>query len=151
MPSKKQKTRLAGNQARQTGRIGAVATKSTEQQSTDYLSPSFRFTHADQNKYCLNEWTPQELDSLVSTWQKMERMTWAQIRTSGGHHGSGGGIGWTPIDRSSLPALPDSVPEDVEIHEVRVTQRMRLFGYRGGTDAIFYVVWFDREHKVCPV
>jgi len=59
VPSKKQKTRLAGNQARQTGRIGAVATKSTEQQSTDYLSPSFRFTHADQNKYCLNEWTPQ--------------------------------------------------------------------------------------------
>ncbi len=114
--------------------------------STDHERPSFRFGHADPHRYRLRDWTGPEIDQLLQTLVKMERLTWREIKTTGGQGKSSGGLGCKPIERRSLPTLPEGVPPDVQIHEVRVSERMHLFGYR--VDAIFHVVWFDREHAV---
>jgi len=114
--------------------------------STDHENPSFRFGHADENRYRLRDWSGPEIDQLLQTLRRMERLTWREIKTTGGQGRSSGGLGYKPIERRSLPSLPDGMPPDVQIHEVRVSERMRLFGYR--VDAIFHLVWFDREHAV---
>ncbi len=115
-------------------------------QSTDHEHPSFRLGQADPNKYRLRDWTGPEVDQLLETLGRMERLTWREIKTTGGQGKSSGGLGYKPIERRSLLALSDGVPPDAQIHEVRVGERMRLFGYR--VDAVFYLVWFDREHAV---
>lgn len=114
--------------------------------STDDERPSFRFGHSDPSKYCLHEWQASEIKALVETFKRLEQRTWRQIKATGGQGDASGGLGYKPIDRKMLPALPADVPPDATISEIRVTQKMRLFGHR--SEAMFYLVWFDREHGI---
>ncbi|MBA1335913.1 MAG: hypothetical protein HPY66_1731 [Firmicutes bacterium] len=35
------------------------------------------------------------------------------------------------------------------MEEIKVDDRRRIIGYRGGR--IFHLIWFDRDHEVCPM
>lgn len=114
--------------------------------NTDDEHPSFRFGHADHNKNCLHEWQANEIKALMETFKRLEQRTWRQIKATGGQGEASGGLSYKPIDRKKLPAAPADVPPDATISEIRVSQKMRLFGHRSG--AMYYLVWFDREHSL---
>jgi len=106
--------------------------------------PSFRFAGADPNKFCLHEWGTTEIERFVRSLAKIERFTWQQIIASGGQGYSSGGPGYKPIPSYELPTLPQQVPLDVVVPEMRVDKTKRILGYRDG--AIFHLIWFDRTH-----
>lgn len=116
--------------------------------STDDRHPAFRFKHADENKYCLRDWKAPELDDLVRAFKKIEGYTWGQIKGHGGKLGNKVGTGFGVIDKN-LPTLPDGVPPDAVISEMRVDGTKRIFGYR--VDEFYYLIWFDRNHEVCKM
>lgn len=130
------------------GKISDKATENADQGgSTDHLSPSFRFTHADENRWLLSDWESHEIDDLIRALKKIERHTWAQLKTQGSKQRGGSvGCGYKIIEK--YPSLPDSVSEDVTFSEMRVCQKKRIFGFRIGS--LYYIVWFDRGHDVFP-
>jgi len=106
--------------------------------------PVFSFLHCDPLKYTVREWNLSELRELFRFFGKVENQTWTQIMLSG----RSGGLGYTPVSRKSLPALPNKIPEDATIFELRVCEKKRVFAHRFGD--ICHLIWFDREHRVCP-
>ncbi|MGK7927025.1 MAG: MAG6450 family protein [Spirulina sp.] len=109
--------------------------------------PCFRFTHADKNRWQLSSWTPSEIDDLIKGLKKIERYTWRQIRRHGSKQpGRSVGTGYKLI--SNHPNLSEDIPEDVKLSEMRIDKTKRIFGFR--VEAIYYIVWFDRDHSVCP-
>ena len=131
--------KIIKNQVPQTGKINPKAfTIEAEESKAGY--PVFSFAHVCHNHCLLSEWKGKELIELLSTFKTMESVPWHEIRR---HKG----LNYKPIDGYSKP-LPDFVSPDVTLHEVKVCKRKRFFGYRAGD--VFRVIWFDREHEVCP-
>jgi len=132
-----------------TGRHISSDAVSAAQRTPDKENPSFRFGYADLQNYCLHHANTEQIEALVKALAKMERYTWEQVRTSGGQGQHVGGLGYKPVEPTKrMPRFPSDLPEDATIHEIRVTQRMRLFGYR--EDTIFYIIWFDPDHAIFP-
>ncbi|MBR8834349.1 MAG: hypothetical protein DSM106950_10020 [Stigonema ocellatum SAG 48.90 = DSM 106950] len=115
--------------------------------TTDHLRPSFRFTYADENRWHLSEWNADEIKDLIRDLKKIEKYTWLQIKEQGSkQRGSSVGCGFKIIQNH--PNLPNNVSEDVTISEMRIGQKKRIFGFR--LESHYYIVWFDRDHSVCP-
>lgn len=128
-------------------RIPKQATQLTPSASTDDEYPSFRFTYADQNRWRLSDWTSQEIKDVIEGLKKIEKYTWGQIKGHGSKTaGESVGTGHKPIDKH--PKLPENVPEDVRLSEMRIDQKKRIFGFR--YQSIYYIIWFDRNHEICP-
>jgi hypothetical protein len=105
--------------------------------------PNISFSHLCESKGQLQDLSKQDLKQLSNFLRRISSMTWAQIRSSDG-------VKMKKIPRHSLSyALPQTVSEDEDIFEMRVSQEHRIWGFpNNGT---FYVVWFDPTHAVCPV
>jgi len=129
-----------GKEFNKLGKRGNRQTIKPEIRSTDNETPTFSFKHVCNNHCQLLEWQKQELSQLVNTFKIMESLMWKEVRK---HQG----LNLHPISRPVYP-LPTSVPEDAILEEVKVDEEERIFGYRGGR--VFYLIWFDRAHEVCP-
>ncbi|HBE17363.1 MAG TPA: hypothetical protein DEG17_00745 [Cyanobacteria bacterium UBA11149] len=128
-------------------RISDKATQIPLQISTDEEHPSFRFTHTDKNRWLLSDWTSSEINDLLAGLKKIELYTWGQIKSHGSKkRGASVGTGYKLI--SNYPTLPDNIPEDVKLSEMRIDEKKRIFGFR--VASVYYIIWFDRDHSVCP-
>ena len=137
-PQQKQKRRPKAEQ---------ISTYLPPSGSTDGEHPSFRFTYADQNRWPLSDWTSSEIDDLIQGLKRIEKYTWEQIKGQGSKkRGESVGTGYKWI--TSHPELPDLVPDDAKLSEMRIDNKKRIFGFRVGV--IYYIVWFDRDHSVFP-
>ena len=54
----------------------------------------------------------------------------------------------TQLNRPSSTTLPDNIPEDERLSEMRIDEKKRIFGFR--VQSVYYIIWFDRNHSVCP-
>ncbi len=138
---------LKPSQKKQPSRIPEQATQLNRPSSPDDERPSFRFTYADKNRWVLSDWSPSEINDLIEGLKKIEQYTWAQIRCHGSKKpGESVGTGYKLIDNH--PDFPDNIPEDTRLSEMRIDQKKRIFGFR--VQSVYYIIWFDRNHSVCP-
>ena len=98
------------------------------------------FSSVCHNKCSISKWQGKELTSLIDTFKKIEESKWEDILIDAG-------LQWKR-DKHIAFKLPDNLPEDVKLHSMRVDGKMRIFGYRA--QEYFYIVWFDKNHEVCP-
>ena len=108
---------------------------------------NLKYYHSEYQ--CLSEWQPAELRHFSAFINKLRSSKWQGIQMTGGAIGYKAGFGYTPHkDRKKLPKHPDldKISEEITFFELRVSQEMRVHGFRC-LDA-FYLVWLDREHKV---
>lgn len=144
--SKKNKINKPDRRKRQR-RINEDTTDLTADSSNDEERPSFRFTYADPNRWLLSDWTASEVKDLVEGLKKIEKYNWLQIKKHGSKkRGESVGTGYKLI--ANHPTLPAGVPEPIKLSEMRIDNTKRIFGFRAGT--IYYIIWFDRDHSVCP-
>lgn len=134
-------------QKKQQSRIPEQATQLNRPSSTDDEHPSFRFTYADKNRWLLSDWTSSEINDLIEGLKKIEKYTWGQIKGHGSKkRGESVGTGYKLINIH--PTLPDNMPEDERLSEMRIDEKKRIFGFR--VQSVYYIIWFDRDHSVCP-
>lgn len=107
----------------------------------DKENPVFSFRHVCSNNCLLSNWSSSEISQLINKLKLFEQMSWGEVKT---HRG----INYKPIDNYVL-TLPSSVPKDSVIHEFKVDDKKRLFGFRDGKTFCF--IWFDRKHEVVPM
>lgn len=110
--------------------------------STDHLAPAFSFLHFDRGAECASIWAGDEMRSLFDTLRVASSRTWRDVRAADGLR-----FKLVPPGRCRR-ALPLSISPDVDLVEMRVTQRARIFGTR--VESVFYVIWLDRNHAVLP-
>jgi hypothetical protein len=135
------------SQKKQQSRIPEQATQLNRPSSADDEKPSFKFTYADKNRWVLSGWTPSEIKDLIEGLKKIEKYTWKQIRDHGSKkRGESVGTGYKLIDKH--PTLPNNFSEDARLSEMRIDQKKRIFGFR--VQSVYYIIWFDRDHSVCP-
>ncbi|MEG3940344.1 hypothetical protein QT995_19570 [Microcoleus sp. S36b_A3] len=138
---------LKPSQKKQPSRIPEQATQLNRPSTADDEHPSFRFTYADKNRWVLSDWTSSEINDLIEGLKKIEKYTWAQIRCHGSKkRGESVGMGYKLIDKH--PTFPDNLPEDARLSEMRIDEKKRIFGFR--VQSVYYIIWFDRNHSVCP-
>ena len=114
---------------KQQNRIPEQATQLNRPSSPDDERPSFRFTYADKNRWVLSDWSPSEINDLIEGLKKIEQYTWAQIRCHGSKKRSESvGTGYKLIDKH--PTLPNNIPEDARLSEMRIDDKKRIFGFR---------------------
>ncbi len=101
---------------------------------------------------CFSSWTPSELKAFSDFVIKLKSAEWKDIYTTGGKAGTKKGLGYTPHkDRSRLPDNPElrDISPDITFFELRVTQKARrVHGFR--VKSAFFLVWLDRNHRICP-
>lgn len=99
---------------------------------------------------CLSEWNAEELKAFSEFCQKLGRMKWNDVYKTGGQLGNKTGLGYTVHKTTQLPASPDlsHLSADITYFELRVDQAARVHGFR--VREAFFLVWLDRQHRVCP-
>jgi len=122
------------------GKISNNATQSTAT-SYDEFHARFAFAKTCSNNCLLKDWQKNELQSLMSSFKKIEGMQWKEIKKDQG-------LDYETITTFNVK-LPDSFPPDVGLKSLRVDQKRRLYGYR--VQDTFYIIWFDKDHIVCPL
>lgn len=120
-----------------------ITSKATEKPAINYneCCGRFGFLSVCDNHCLLSEWHGSELSELIGCFKKVERTIWKNILKDDG-------LDYKRHHHINLP-LPKNFPPDATLDSIRVNQKMRLYGYR--LNDVFYIVWFDREHLVCPV
>lgn len=119
-------------------KISSVATEKT----INYNERPGRlsFLSACDTHCLLCNWQKDELTELMGCFKKVERTLWKNILKDDG-------LNYESHNQIDLPP-PPALPPDASLDSMRVTQRMRLYGYR--TQDVFNIIWFDRLHEVCP-
>lgn len=126
------------NETHSVGKIPASATQ--VKQSTDNNAPFFSFEHLCENNFMIINLGKIELKELHAFLKRSSGMPWNQVRQV---------FKYKIIPRKGLSCrVPDSVPDDASISEMRVTNEHRIFGFRTGS--VFNIIWFDPTHDVCP-
>lgn len=97
-------------------------------------------------------WSWLHLDDDQRTVLKMlatmEQRTWDEAAGTG-NVGTCKRIPAEDLCRDAQHRLVDlELDDQVGLWEIRVTSRARLWGVR--LDAVFYVLWWDPNHEVCP-
>ena len=94
--------------------------------------------NADQEHPCLNALN-----------RKFRDLTWLQIKQQSGKTNKSG-LAPTKIPRNKLPKSPilDAISEDIEILELRLSKKARVFGFRSA--ATFFLIFLDSQHRICP-
>lgn len=71
------------------------------------------FSYADDNKFKMSEWLRKnDLNDLIKCFKKVESLTWNDIKKDSG-------LRYKSID-DITHKLPQNLPEDVELKEIRV-------------------------------
>lgn len=90
---------------------------------------------------------PMELDSLLPRLCQLETMTWAEILSDGRTQNHAINVDkLIPEAQERLKFL--NLDDYEEVLSLRVTAKARIYGIRDG--AIFRILWWDPEHKICP-
>jgi hypothetical protein len=106
------------------------------------ISVSLKYWHAGSE--CISEWGRDDLKKLRKFIDKIQSLTWSQIKADGGlgyvlHKGPPKGHGFS---------RPSSISKDQSLVEMKITGKARVHGIE--TDEAFFLVWLDRNHAVFP-
>jgi len=111
---------------------------------------SVSLKYYDSNFECFSKWGKTDLKSFSAFIKKLGKRTWDQVKETGGKIGDKTGLGYTPHkDKSKLPTVPEGLSEDIDFCELRVTQKARVHGFH--LKSVFFLVWLDQNHKMCPM
>ena len=124
------------------GKTGTRIPTSATEKKLNYNEAHGKFTFSSvcDHNCLLSGWQKDELQQLIGCFKKVERLLWKEILKDPG-------LNYESHKFIDL-ARPEKLPPDASLDSIRVSQRMRLYGYR--TQDVFNIIWFDREHIVCP-
>lgn len=112
---------------------------------SDKSYPDFRAEQMDQEgQWGWNQFDPSQLQEVFQKIFESQKLTWQDLRNNGSH----------PVDRTDL--CPEAQKrlillqkEDLDqLFSLRLTGRKRIWGIKEGN--IFWILWWDPYHQVCP-
>lgn len=110
---------------------------------------SFEYIKAG-NDFCLSRSEKTEIKEVIDCLRQLTAMPWYSVLSTGGKAGKKDGLGHTLYEDSELCCVkrPDQISKDIRISAVRASAKYRVFGFY--LDHVYYLLWFDRNHKIVP-
>lgn len=98
---------------------------------------------------CFSQWSRQEMKIFWEFNRSIHNYSWQDILAQGGRNGSKVGFGYTKISHRQYPEsiFISTFSPELDVFELRLNAKMRVHGFRD--DALFYICWLDRNHKIC--
>lgn len=112
-----------------------------KEENYDNKKGRIAFSSVSHSQCPISDWQGEELKSLIETFKNIESLSWKEIMIDSG-------LKWERNKNIAIP-LPNDFPQDANLCSMRVSKKMRIYGYRA--QEYFYIVWFDRNHEVCPI
>lgn len=104
---------------------------------------------------CFSEWEKAELKLFTNFLQTISNHTWETVYKSAGKGVNKAGLGYTPYKieemksgSSHLKKVRNSISDDLDFFELRVSQKIRVHGFQ--SQAAFFLVLLDKDHRVFP-
>lgn len=97
----------------------------------------------DKKYECFSEWDSDDLKNFSNTVDKINSLTWKEIK---GHSG----LRLKKIDNAKgIPnsAIKNQLSKDIMFYEIRISKKARIIGFR--SNAVFFLCWLDRNHRIC--
>lgn len=124
--------------------------------SADNDNPFVNLKYFRESFECFSAWEKDELKSFTDFIGAMRDRTWRQVLATSGKGENKAGLGYTPYEiaktkngaEAQLKDVQKSIGEDITFFELRVTQKIRVHGFRA--NAAFFLVLLDRGHRVFP-
>lgn len=100
-------------------------------------------------KFCLSACQKDEIESALDALHRLAQISWQDVQRSGGGHKTG--FRYTIYDDNALTGVrrPSNLSNDMNIIGLASSQKGRFFGVY--IDHVFYLLWFDPNHKIVPV
>lgn len=114
-------------------------------ESSDKVNAHISLKYFDKNFECFSEWTKDELACFSNFVDKVNSLTWSEIKKHSG-------LKYTDINNAkNIPnnSIKEKLSRDITFCELRVSEKARVVGFR--RNAIFFLCWLDRNHRICPV
>lgn len=108
--------------------------------STNNKKAKLTFSSCCEKHCLLSGWVKEELKTLISKFKRIEKLTWKEIRTDSS-------LNYKQVTKINIKP-PDTFPPESSLCSLEITKQARIFGYR--TDEFFNIIWFDKNHIVCP-
>ena len=109
----------------------------------DKERPYLALKYFDSSWECFSDWNQSELKNFSAFIDKLKIMNWRQVLESPG-------FGYKlHKNRNQLPNKGMAIREvspDISASEIRVTQRVRIHGFR--INSAYFLVWLDKDHRV---
>jgi len=119
--------------------VNLIPSKLNTEKSDDDHICVLRFAYC-HSKYPLEKLSGKDLKSLINFFQKIEVMTWKEIKIDEGFNYE------TP--KYFNVNMPDFFPKDATPVSFRVTQKFRIIGWR--ESYYLNIMWFDKNHQSYP-
>lgn len=122
--------------------------------------PIWRLTLLDQGHCDGWSWKIDEatLQKIISFMTEMERLTWRQVwdQQTGGQRRRGAKHKFIPVthlcDTAQLRLEELGIVEWDQLFRFRTGFKERLWGaISGDSPRVFYPIWWDPDHRICPV
>ena len=110
---------------------------------------SFEYIKAGKG-FCLSHSDKNEIKEVMDCLRQLTVMSWYDVLGTGGKKGRKDGLAHTYYDDNLLCCVrrPERVSRDIRISAVRASSKYRVFGFY--FEHIYYLLWFDRNHKIIP-
>ena len=108
---------------------------------------SFRYVKPG-DRFCLSHCGRDQVKAYKDLLRRLTTVEWRDVlSTSTKNKANKTGFGYTSYKDTDLRAArPGSLDKGIQISGVRASGKARLFGaYK---DGVYYVLWFDSEHKI---
>lgn len=136
----KAQTKLNDNENKDIKILGLANNGENSDEKQAYIA----LKYFDKNFECFSEWSKDELACLSNFIDKINNLTWNDIKRHTG-------LRYKMIDNAKgLPenSIKEKISKDISFYELRVSQKARVVGFR--QNAVFFICWLDRNHRICP-
>ena len=113
----------------------------------DHLKFSFEF-YANEKEYCLSQWPKNEISLTLKRLQDICSKTFNEL-INGRCTYHFYPVDWSKTIKKEFPNAKINKIEPFHFSLIGVNcQKARVYG--AYADSIFYIVWFDFDHKIWP-
>lgn len=136
----KAQTKLNNNENKDIKILGLANNGENSDEKQAYIA----LKYFDKNFECFSDWSKDELACFSNFIDKINNLTWNDIKRHTG-------LRYKMIDNAKgLPenSIKEKISKDISFYELRVSQKARVVGFR--QNAVFFICWLDRNHRICP-
>lgn len=136
----KAQTKLNNNENKDIKILGLANNGENSDEKQAYIA----LKYFDKNFECFSEWSKDELACFSNFIDKINNLTWNDIKRHTG-------LRYKMIDNAKgLPenSIKEKISKDISFYELRVSQKARVVGF--SQNAVFFICWLDRNHRICP-
>ena len=132
MSKRNKKTKIA--QTKKSRRVTEKAFELKLNKASEQVTISFEY--CDDNNYCLSKLNKNELKDVITTFKKLNSVSWIDAWKHNGLQ--------IKVLKNIDP--PPNISKEVKLNEIRFNQKGRLHGYH--MEGVYYIIWFDKDHEV---